>query len=158
MNENKKWANLPEWIIMLFELCVNKKFISILLISYFLSNLVIKDALIVSGVNLIPVTIGVIFGGLLTTTAIIFGLMKEDELELLYLNHGDKVFNSIKRIKFHLIVLVLILLLNVLSFVITIPEIIKSLFTSPSLFFTIFATFQLFCLILTVFIGIGDCR
>lgn len=105
-------ANRITWIILFASLVLNLFFNG--------------DKWIEEGIKLIPPTIGLLWGGLVATVAIIFALMKEEDLLKLHrLNHNFTT--ALLNLKNHLTTLLILLAISLLSFFIEIPFVTKML-------------------------------
>lgn len=121
---------ISSFIELLYLLFKNISFYIILLIAVICSFLITNDNITMEGMKMVPTTIGVIFGGLLTTIAIIFSIIKDEELKELYKRHGERFISALYNLKNHMILVLLCLFISILTFFFQMPSFVESLLTS----------------------------
>jgi hypothetical protein len=102
-------------------LITNIRFYILLFIAVFLSTKTQFDSWTIEGIKMIPVTIGVLLGGLLTSIAIIFTLIDGEHIKMLDTKYGGRFSNSLRLLKYHIITIMLSLLMSLLSLFFTTP-------------------------------------
>lgn len=109
------------------KLLSNIWFYIILLISIFMSFFVTDDSITMEGMKMTPTVIGVVLGGIITTIAIIFSMIKDEEFIELYKCHGDVFSNALDNLKYHTLLILVALLSAILSFFFAMPSILVQL-------------------------------
>lgn len=130
----------------------NISFYIILIISFILSIYISNNEWSIEGLKLVPSIIGVLFGGLLTTIAIIFSIIKDEELKGLYKKYGDSFFDSLQQLKYHILLILLTLILSIFAFLLDIPDLLlKILNMIPVSVNIVFPFLQVFFFLLTIY-------
>jgi len=127
-----------------------KWFIIIIILALIFSFNVAGNDWSKEGLKMIPPTIGVLLGGLLSTIAIIFSLLKEDEIKLLYEKYGEKLINPFRDLKLHILLILSAMILSLLSFVLSVPQWIFSDLNVKVNSITVFNFIQLLCILITL--------
>ena len=105
---------------ILLALCRNPVFLKISAVSLVLSYFVSGDKWVEEGFKLIPQVLGVAWGGLVASVAIIFALIKDEDIQRLH-QQGSKFTDALINLKNHLIALLYAFTLSILAFFIEFP-------------------------------------
>ncbi len=133
----------------------NYRLYIILLISFVTTYLISNTEMPIELFQMFPTCIGVLLGGLMTTVAIIFGVIRDEDLKQLYEKYGDKFSDSLTRLKYHILSILFILFGSILSFFINSPAFLLWLSkkaTIPEI--QIFYFVQIFLAYLTLYLTI----
>jgi len=134
------------------ELIKNWIFWAIIIISIVLCFFVSKDKWAEEGFKLFPSVIGVMWAGLVSAIAIIFSLLKEEDIVKLT-EEGITVLDELTGLRKHVMCLLVVLVYATLTFVIEIPFVTQfctSLRITP---FDIFYFSQIFSLLLACYLA-----
>jgi hypothetical protein len=110
-----------------------------------------SDSWAVEGLKLVPQIIGVLWSGLVATIAIMFSLMRDEDLDKLHHSFGDGFLETLMILKSHVIVIFLSLIISLMSFYLEFPFInqILNYFLISSL--SAFYFIQIFFLLVTAY-------
>lgn len=140
-----------ELLKTLLLLLKNIRFYIIFIISLLLTMQISANSCSTEGLKMIPSTIGVLLGGLLAAVAIIFSIIKDEDLKVLYNKYGNKFSESIQTLKYHITAIIGYLLISLLSFIINAPNKVVYLISYLNIsIFNIFSFVEIFSFLLSL--------
>lgn len=130
----------------------NKWLYITLIIAVLITSLISNNSLGIEGLKMIPPTIGVLLGGLLTTIAIIFGIIKDEDLEKLNNKYGNSFFESLNNLKYHILFILFSLVVTLTAFFIKMPPLLIDYLSLIQLNpIQVFYFIQVFFILMTVY-------
>lgn len=133
----------------------NWRFYVIILASLLATSYVSEDQLSIEGMKMVPAAIGVLFGGLMATIAILFGVIKEEDLMTLAEEHSISSFNSLKRLKYHILLILFAFFATLFAFFTTAPRWVQKLLEWISISnLELFRFIQIYFILLTLYMTI----
>lgn len=99
----------------------NWRFYFIIIVSIVMSAYTADNDLVLDGVKMIPTIIGVLLGGLLAAIAIIFGIIRDEDIKLLLRKYGKAFSSSIDLLKDHIVLILINMFLALAAFFIKAP-------------------------------------
>ena len=130
----------------------NIRFYIALIISALITIQISDNDWVTEGFKMMPSIIGILLGGLLAAIAIIFSIIRDEDLKILYNKYGKKFSESIQILKYHITAIIVYLLISFLSFIIGMPDIfIRLLSILHITVFHFFCFIQILCFILSLY-------